>query len=67
MVNPIDVDSIANGMINLIVDKDLRKDLCNLGLKHVEQFSWESCAQQVLELLNSTNNAVERNISNKNN
>lgn len=47
-IDPDNPDSIADGMQKLLLDKALYQDLCDKGLKHVQQFTWESAAHQTL-------------------
>jgi len=47
-VDPLDVDSIANGMRRLADDSDLRKALAELGQKRVKLFSWERTAREMI-------------------
>ena len=48
--NPLDMNNLANKMLQVLVNKDLRKQLIEAGRKHVEQFSEEKVAGQLSEL-----------------
>ncbi|MFZ3140020.1 glycosyltransferase family 4 protein [Polaromonas sp.] len=50
-VNPYDVDAISDGLMRLINDSILRKNLQNKGLKQAKKFSWDKTAEQTLEVL----------------
>ncbi|MBN2005389.1 MAG: glycosyltransferase family 4 protein [Anaerolineae bacterium] len=43
---PEDEDAIAEGLLRLLSDADLRADLQQRGLHHAQQFSWEKTAHQ---------------------
>ena len=49
-VDPLDEQSIASGILSIINDKNHRKKLSLLGLKHVGRFSWEKTAAKTLEV-----------------
>lgn len=49
-VNVSEPDLIVAAMQQLITDKDLRKELRDLGIKRSLEFSWEQTARGVLEL-----------------
>jgi glycosyltransferase involved in cell wall biosynthesis len=51
LVDPTDVDSIADGMENLLRDDELRKDLRERGRARAERFSWEETARRTVEVL----------------
>lgn len=50
LVNPFDPQSIQNGIIEIIKNKDTRTALVELGYKNVERFSKEKIASDYLEL-----------------
>ena len=50
LVNPLDVEQLAQGMHRLLTDQILRQNLRAKGLKRVETFTWDRCAAQVLAL-----------------
>jgi len=51
LVDPEDVDSIADGMRQSVVDVELRTKLVDVGLEHVKEFSWKKCAEQTIKVL----------------
>ena len=51
LVDPTDVDAIANGMEKLLRDDDLRKDLRERGRARAERFSWEETARRTVQVL----------------
>ena len=53
LVDPEDVDSIADGMRRLATDDALRKDLVQRGYARSRDFSWGRCARATLDVLES--------------
>lgn len=51
LVDPHDVDAIADAMARLIADPDLRADLIRRGRENIKRFSWEKCARETLAVL----------------
>jgi glycosyltransferase involved in cell wall biosynthesis len=49
--NPFDINSIANGMIELYGNKNLREELSQNGLKRSQEFSWNQSAEKVWSFL----------------
>jgi alpha-1,3-rhamnosyl/mannosyltransferase len=49
MVDPADVDAIAQGMVRLWEDEALRRELSTRGLQQAAGFSWETTAKQTLK------------------
>lgn len=52
-VDPDDAQSIADGMQRLLEDDTLRQSLRENGLAHVQQFTWQVCAEQTLAVYRS--------------
>jgi glycosyltransferase involved in cell wall biosynthesis len=52
LFNPRNVNEIATAMEKIIKDGDLRNELIEKGKKQVENFSWEKCARETLEIIN---------------
>jgi len=50
LIDPHDVDSLAEAMQQMLRDEDLRAHLREKGLKQVQKFSWEVAARRTLEL-----------------
>ena len=59
LVKPDDVDGIADAMLRVLEEPDLRRDLQARGLERIKQFTWERTARQTLalyrELCNESN------------
>jgi glycosyltransferase involved in cell wall biosynthesis len=53
LVDPLDVDAIANAMQRLVDDDALRQELTRRGFENVKRFSWEKCARETLAVLES--------------
>jgi glycosyltransferase involved in cell wall biosynthesis len=51
LVNPLDVNDIARGIIPLIFDASLRSRLRERGLTRARQFSWDATAQKTAGLM----------------
>lgn len=49
-VDPYDVDSISAAMRDLLADETLRAQRVELGLARARQYTWNSCAQQTLDV-----------------
>ena len=50
LVDPLDVDSIALGMREVIRDRERRERMIARGLARARDFSWEQCAGQILSM-----------------
>jgi glycosyltransferase involved in cell wall biosynthesis len=53
LVDPLDVDAIAEGMLAMLSSRELSQTYAARGLERVKEFSWERCAREVLALLES--------------
>ena len=51
LVDPHDVDAIADAMFRIATDAKLRAELDRRGQENVKRFSWEKCAQETLAVL----------------
>lgn len=51
LVDPLDTEDIKKGIEKLLHNPELQKQYIAQGLKQTENFSWEKCAQQTLNLL----------------
>ncbi len=49
LANPYDLGSIREGMLQLIMNNDLRLQIKQLGYKRASQFSWEKTARKTVE------------------
>ncbi len=53
LVDPLDVDALAQAMARLLGDADLRRTLVERGYAQAQKFSWQDCAGRVLSVLES--------------
>ena len=51
MVDPYDVDAIADGIVRLIENTELRLDLSIRGLKRASNFNWQNTSNLTLKIL----------------
>jgi len=51
MVDPLDVEQIADGLTRVTEDATLRAELVKRGLERIKLFSWEACAMRTWDLL----------------
>ncbi len=49
LVNPLNVQEIADGLVRAVTDEDLRRELIARGYEQAQRFSWSACARVVLE------------------
>ena len=50
LVDPLDVDAIARGIVLLTTDPKVRSDFVLLGRKRARDFSWDRAAERTLEV-----------------
>jgi glycosyltransferase involved in cell wall biosynthesis len=50
LVDPLSAPSIADGLVRLLGNVDLKLDLIQSGLKNVKRFSWNKTAEKVLTI-----------------
>jgi Glycosyltransferase len=50
MVNPYDVENLAEAMFMVITNEKLRKDMTSKGLQRAKLFTWKKCAEDTLEV-----------------
>jgi alpha-1,3-rhamnosyl/mannosyltransferase len=50
LVNPMDVDAIAEGISQLATDEKARARFAELGLRRAADFSWDRAASRTLEV-----------------
>jgi glycosyltransferase involved in cell wall biosynthesis len=50
LVNPMDVDAIAAGIVTLATDEEARARYAELGRKRARDFSWDKAAARTLEV-----------------
>lgn len=53
LVDPLNVNSIAGGLLKVLIDPELRAKMSAEGLKQAEKFDWSRTARRTLELLES--------------
>jgi glycosyltransferase involved in cell wall biosynthesis len=51
LINPSDTEAIANGISNILSDKQLCESLSQKGLERSALFGWDRCAKDTLALL----------------
>ena len=51
LVDPLDVEAIADGIRRLVQDSDLRAELRERGLLRAKEFSWDETARRTREVL----------------
>ena len=50
LVNPYDIDEIADAIYTIISQKGLRKDLSRKAIDRAQNFSWQKCAVKTLNV-----------------
>ncbi|HTP08512.1 MAG TPA: glycosyltransferase family 1 protein, partial [Anaerolineae bacterium] len=50
LINPLDVDDIAHGLLCLVADDDLHARLRAAGLARSTQFSWQRAAEETVRV-----------------
>lgn len=53
LVDPLDIDAIAEGMFTMLSNAQLSEDYAIRGLKRANEFGWERCAIEVLAVFES--------------
>jgi glycosyltransferase involved in cell wall biosynthesis len=56
LVDPTDMDAIADAMLRLSQDEALRQQLIAKGYENVKRFSWEKAARETLDVLEKAMN-----------
>jgi glycosyltransferase involved in cell wall biosynthesis len=54
LVDPDDIESIAEGMRRIMDERDLRLHLIEAGRERARSFTWAKCAQETLRVLEDT-------------
>ncbi len=54
LVDPLDVESIAAGLLQIVSDSQLARSLVTEGHERVTHFSWEKCIEELFQVLRST-------------
>ena len=52
LIDPTQPEQIAEKIISLLTDSDLRKQVVNYGIKRAAQFSWKKTADEVVSIYN---------------
>ncbi|MHC4221400.1 MAG: glycosyltransferase family 4 protein [Planctomycetota bacterium] len=55
LVNPLDVDAIADAIYKVSTDPEMRQKLINSGYRQAEKFSWDKCAKTMLDVIRNSN------------
>ncbi len=50
LVNPLDVDGMADAIVRMVSDRDHRKSLRKLGQRRAEDFHWRHAAERLFEI-----------------
>lgn len=50
LIDPLSIESIAEGISKIATDTDLRRELSNRGLRRARQFSWNRTAIETMEV-----------------
>jgi len=50
MVNPLDINGLADAVYKVLNDEGLREEMVKKGLKRVRMFGWEECARKTLRV-----------------
>jgi glycosyltransferase involved in cell wall biosynthesis len=51
LVDPLDVQAIARGLVKLLTEPDFAEELAGRGLQRARQFSWDRTAELTLGAL----------------
>lgn len=51
LVDPLDVEALARGLVQLLTDDSLRGQLVAAGFANLQRFSWDRCARETLAVL----------------
>jgi alpha-1,3-rhamnosyl/mannosyltransferase len=50
LVDPMDVDAIAHGIVDLATDPKRRQEFAELGKRRARDFSWDRAAEETLRI-----------------
>jgi glycosyltransferase involved in cell wall biosynthesis len=53
MLDPHDVDGLANTFMRVLADENLRKEMITKGLEQAKKFSWDLCVDLIIEKINN--------------
>jgi len=51
VVNPYDIDEIANGILKIVKDTDYKQNLIKLGFDNIKRYNWQKTARVILDNL----------------
>ena len=51
LIDPYDTDEIRNAMIRVLSSEERRQTMRQRGIRQAAQFSWDQCAQEVLQVI----------------
>jgi glycosyltransferase involved in cell wall biosynthesis len=52
--DPYDVEDMADRLVTMTVNRDIHRECRAQGIKRVEAFSWDHCAERTLEIIRET-------------
>ncbi|MBX4187909.1 MAG: glycosyltransferase family 4 protein [Candidatus Doudnabacteria bacterium] len=53
LVKPSDSEALAQGLLKVLVDPNLREEMSRKGIERAKRYTWESCARKILDVINS--------------
>ena len=56
LVNPNDIEEIAEAFKKIICNQDIKNDMIEKGLENVKKFSWKKCAKETMDVLHHIGN-----------
>ena len=51
LVDPLDTEALTAALVRIVADEGLRRELVAQGFRQVQRFSWQRCAQEVMQIL----------------
>lgn len=54
IIDPDDIESLKNAILNLITSADHRNELIDKGFKNISRFSWKKMGKEIIELIKET-------------
>lgn len=60
LVDPLSVDAIAEGMLEMLMNEPLRETKVAYGRERVKNFSWEKCAREIFTLFETLAHSASR-------
>jgi glycosyltransferase involved in cell wall biosynthesis len=59
LVDPLDVEMLADGILRSISDGGLRRDLVERGFRQTQRFTWQRCAREAMAVLEEVGRGVD--------